>query len=739
MQGCFAKINRENKVEFYLLNNPSGEYEQISANSMNSKLEINNKYGPVNVVSFTMKNIEGENVTLKDKSSIAQYGETTIEVQDNPFMVNQNARELAISELYGSLVGFEYIPTVFNYKARLYNDCGDKIQVYDVDSESYVNSLILNQTIEVPTTRKSKMENKALSKTQVKNQYISKTEQEGSHTEIMVDKQNQQITSVVSQVTEQNSKISKINQRVDEISAQISDIADITTYGESSYASVDLDDVNASEPVMLKIHPITDNISYLYPSNFLFPSNLTFLKSRKVRFTNTDSYIESINQYYIANKQYYEYDNNTEQYILLIEGDDYNVGDAISGTVYEHEYFDYELPNDLLYYNQDVYDEFYLDYESHTCQVTKRCGYNADGTVYELADEVIIDYEYPTIQITEGDYEVSILGYEYGYIYIRLMAKNIYTDQFYTKAETNSLVDQTADNITLSVNQTLTNYSTTSQMNSAINVKAGEITSIVATKVGKNEVISEINQTSEQVKINANKIGLTANNVLDILAGSTINMTTKELTISSNKFNVDKNGNVVCNNLTVTGGSITGGTIDLKVEDVGGVDFFRMRAPSHSAVTLFSGRNIQWKNTNQALPVIDIGLMSNQATGYIDLAGDLTCNDIWCDTVHTSSLFEKKKNFEKLNNALDIINQTEIYKYNLKTEEDGTKKHIGFVIGDDYKYSKELTSKDNDSVDIYSVASVCIKSIQELNTIVKKQEEEINKLKEEIKKLKEGK
>ena len=67
----------------------------------------------------------------------------------------------------------------------------------------------------------------------------------------------------------------------------------------------------------------------------------------------------------------------------------------------------------------------------------------------------------------------------------------------------------------------------------------------------------------------------------------------------------------------------------------------------------------------------------------------------------------------------------------MKAEEDNTKKHIGFVIGDKFKYSEEITSKDNDGVDIYSFVSVCCKAIQE-------QQEQIEELKKRIEKLEKG-
>ena len=98
------------------------------------------------------------------------------------------------------------------------------------------------------------------------------------------------------------------------------------------------------------------------------------------------------------------------------------------------------------------------------------------------------------------------------YIYVRLMAKNIYTDQFATKVELKSTVEQTANSITTSVNQTLTNYDTKTEVNSKIAQTATEINSEVSKKVGEDEVISKINQSAEQVQINANKISLARKN-----------------------------------------------------------------------------------------------------------------------------------------------------------------------------------------------------------------------------------
>ena len=130
--------------------------------------------------------------------------------------------------------------------------------------------------------------------------------------------------------------------------------------------------------------------------------------------------------------------------------------------------------------------------------------------------------------------------------------------------------------------------------------------------------------------------------------------------------------------------------------------------------------------------------------------GDISCNYIYCDGNMTSTGYlsayegistngyvngkkfidnsreEMKKNIQRYTEkAIDVVRNTDIYKFNYKTEKDTNKKCIGFVIGDNYKYSKELTSTDENGKEIganlYSMISVAYKAIQE-------QQEQIEKL-----------
>lgn len=162
------------------------------------------------------------------------------------------------------------------------------------------------------------------------------------------------------------------------------------------------------------------------------------------------------------------------------------------------------------------------------------------------------------------------------------------------------------------------------------------------------------------------------------------------------------------------------------------------------------------EKTNEASSFIGVSSVNDETVGNFNIGSSYggifanTCSDVgaeiilskYSDFIQTivkatgittpiltqTSLEESKKNFEKLESGLSIIKDIDIYKYNLKSEEDNTKKHIGFVIGDEYKYSKEVTSSNNEGVDIYSFVAICCKAIQELIEKNKELEQRIEKL-----------
>lgn len=74
----------------------------------------------------------------------------------------------------------------------------------------------------------------------------------------------------------------------------------------------------------------------------------------------------------------------------------------------------------------------------------------------------------------------------------------------------------------------------------------------------------------KNIGINANKIELSANDILNLLAGNEINLGSEKITIKSDNFSVDESGKMICSDADINGkitsdnAQITGGTLELK-------------------------------------------------------------------------------------------------------------------------------------------------------------------------------
>lgn len=246
--------------------------------------------------------------------------------------------------------------------------------------------------------------------------------------------------------------LSELTQSINEIKSQISEVVDLTISSEG-HGSIFLENIAESEPIYIKIQPTKDNdISYLYPSDNLYPSDDLYSTNRVIEFKSSDS------------------------------------------TIY------YELPDNLLYYDSNNYDEFILDYNSRTCLINKKVEYNADGSKYLLENPKTISYSYPTIHLDANDYIVSLPGNSNSYLFVRLMVQNIYTNQLATKMELKSSINQTKEEIGLEVSKKVDKNETVAQFK----LMSDNINS----KVSKNGVISSINQSSEKIIIDANKVDI---------------------------------------------------------------------------------------------------------------------------------------------------------------------------------------------------------------------------------------
>ena len=538
--------------------------------------------------------------------------------------------------------------------------------------------------------------------------------------------------SLTTQVTNNTGQISILTQSVGELNSKIQDIADITTSGESTYAIINLENINESQPIMIKVHPTRDNISYLYPRNNLYPSNSLYMPQRTIQFKNTTT----------------------------------------------NEIFLFEIFDDLLFYDEDTYDELYWDYDSETLQIIKRCEYNADGSVGVLSEEQYIVRPFPTpteFYLTTGNYEIRLLGYNFGYIMVRAMASNIYTSQFATRSE----LSQTANNIRTEVSGEYATKNELQTVDSRITQTATEIESEVAQTYATktelqttnstitqtaNSIRSEVSQTYETIdnaEENYNSLSSTitqkANEINVEVAKkvgndeiiSKINLSTEAATIDAPKININGMITAINNNgtTTINGSRITTGSINSSKVNSSIITTSNFSAQNISASKITSGSLTSSNVKVGSWNINGTGIHSSNARLYPDYLGykiggtGAWASEAWWRVAQTSDR-KAKQNIKELEEAYNnFFDDLKPVSFEWKKSDD-KKKHIGFI-AQDIQDAEEKNNLDLDMVyqsEGSEYLSLDKKEIIALNTWqIQMLKKEIKELKEEIEKLKGGK
>ena len=395
---------------------------------------------------------ESDNIYRKDDISIDENGLYEFKISDNQIL-STNDRVDFIEDLFNYLKTIQFY--IFDIKSPgiMWFELADMFNICVHGGEYPV--ILLNDEITVDQDLEERLYADEPYESETEYKYADETDKKINQTYIIVDKQNQKITQLVEENTEQSKKIAEVEQTVDGISQKVQDIEDVTET-TTGIRSIELD--NCHPGVLLSLHIIGNNTVFeqLYPADDLFPSD-----------------------------------------------DLFPYGDSrIIVTDEEGNKIEYELNvTDVLREKDGIYDEYVLEKEQ--AKIIRRI--NKDGTIKETEEEENLGTL--TIMLEKGKNTIEIKNYVASII-AKYAIQNDYTDIFATKVEMDSSIEQSAQEIDLSVNKKLEEYSTTEEMKSEIKITADEINSEVSKKVGEDEVISKINQSAEQIQINANKISL---------------------------------------------------------------------------------------------------------------------------------------------------------------------------------------------------------------------------------------
>lgn len=458
----------DNKLNLYKVNNEN--FEKIDKSYL-TDLTVKEKFGPVNALVLGRGDVE-DNVEEIDEESIEQNGRCEIRFDENEFIEFQ--REEVIKGMFEQIKGLEYYSFeasdvgIMWLKPCAYIVLGDK-------EENLYKSYYLKANITINTGISSDIEAELPEQTNTEYKVTTKEEKKTLKVERLAKKNEGLIQDLVQETTENSQKITEHTQTLDSISDKVSHIEETTNTIEGN-KTISLGNAIAGELIELHICGNNDVFSSLTIGDDVVLSDDLYLLGDSL-IVVTDS------------------KGNSKEYELGIA--------------------------DVLRQNGTVYDEYIL--KDGKAQIIRRI--NKDGSIKDNEEiEKLGDF---SIELFDGTNTISIKNYT-AILKAKFAIQNDMTNIYASKVEMNSAIEQTAEEVDISVNKKLESYSKTTEMNAAINVKADEITntvsktyttkeelstakteikqttdnisSEVSKKVGNNEVISKINQSSEEVR-----------------------------------------------------------------------------------------------------------------------------------------------------------------------------------------------------------------------------------------------
>ena len=438
-------INENDELEIRYINDTGDTIDEEFLKDVN--INFGEKFGAINTIVLS-RSADSDNIYYPEVLPENPY---EFKISDNQIM-NFNDRSDYLPAIYEKLNGLEFYLNDFSSTGICYYELLDRYNV-QIGDNTY-SCVMLNDEINITQGLEENIFTEMPEETQTDYTKADKTDRKINQTYLIVDKQNQEIKSVVEQIGDRSGKTSTITQDIDGLNSKVTDIENLT---RESFGTNFLYLENASNGQLLYLK-IKGQFSLIYPSNDLFPSEQLY----------------PVDSYLIVDK--------TEE---------------LSGEAKR-----IKLPINYLN-NEDVFI-----YDFGKCRIER-----ADGTIEQ--------YENLNIELFDGDNYIYLENFkDNNLIFDAIYAiKSDFTDLFATKVELNSSITQTKDEINLEVSK----------------------------KVDENEVVSSINLSNEEIKINSNKISL---------EGYT--------TINEN-FKINTDGDMECNNAKINGtikGSTFKGTND---------------------------------------------------------------------------------------------------------------------------------------------------------------------------------
>lgn len=214
--GSIICINELDRLEVKYLNETNETIDDDFLKDVN--IEFKDKYGPINSVVLS-RSAGSDNVYLRNEQSVRTNGLCEIKISDNQIL-NSNNRSNYLQGILNAVNGINYYINDFKSTGICYLELGDKYNI-QIGNKTY-NCVLLNDEIDITQGLEEQIHTDIPEPSQTDYTKADKTDQKINQTNLIVDKQGQQINATVTRVSNNEESISNLQIDVTGIHTEVS-------------------------------------------------------------------------------------------------------------------------------------------------------------------------------------------------------------------------------------------------------------------------------------------------------------------------------------------------------------------------------------------------------------------------------------------------------------------------------------------------------------------------------------
>lgn len=191
-------------------------------------------YGPINSLIIKSSAVESENVSVEDQESIEDYGEHQFVITEDYFLYDTTKRQAAITAIWNKVHNLEYMDCkLTTLTGKPFLNIGDKIRVYTSEND-YFDTYILKHSFTFNGAFMSEIESPVLTQQEVQTKQDISLGEKLRNTQIVVNKQDGEITGLVSKTETLESQVEQNGVDITTVNTNLNNVnTDLQSYKQT--------------------------------------------------------------------------------------------------------------------------------------------------------------------------------------------------------------------------------------------------------------------------------------------------------------------------------------------------------------------------------------------------------------------------------------------------------------------------------------------------------------------------